>query len=160
MSLDAVAAVLCGLVCLGCFTLHVVSSPARGHWLTLPEYVRFGFLVTGAMFLWRAVNFASLVRAPQPLGHINAEGMMALIAMAYTITALAFYVVRRSLTPQARSRVDWVEAVERDNPELAPVMMAPRELTEAARARGIPAVGPQAGPGDLAEASRPPPALH
>jgi xanthine/uracil permease len=81
LNLDVAAGVLTGWIALALFSLHVISSPRHRTWMTIPEYVRRGFLLTGAMFTWRSVNFFSVAGAAGVfLGHINAEGMMALVS--------------------------------------------------------------------------------
>jgi hypothetical protein len=148
VNLDLIASVLCGWLALCAFGLHVVSSPKRHNWMTLPEYVRRGFLVTGAMFTWRSVNF--ITNGSQDLGHINTEGMMALIAVTYTVTAVAFWVAQRTLPAKVWDRLRWVEHVEREDPGKVPVMMDEAEVVDAARILGFKAAAP----------GEPPDALH
>lgn len=94
------------------------------------------------MFMVRSVNFFSIAPQMEVLGHINAEGMMALIAMTYTISALAFWMVCKMLPERARRRLEWVEQQERENPDLAPVLMPTPEIAKVAKAVGIEAAVP------------------
>lgn len=137
MTLDALASLLCGWLALCLFGLHVISSPKRQHWMTLPEYVRRGLLVTGVMFTWRSVNFATLGGHDMEAGHINVEGMMALIAITYTITAVAVWLGRKILPARGWARLSWVERKEREDPQAVPVVLAADEVLDLARAKGI-----------------------
>ena len=149
MSLDLIASIGCFWLALIVFMLHVVSSPRRRSWMTIPEYVRRGFLVTGAMFLWRAANFASL--KPSQLGHANAEGLMALFALIYTITALAVWVVRARLGNQGWARLEWLRELMRQHPEIVPAPMTLTEVAETHRALGaVVATPPEPTPADRA----------
>lgn len=81
------------------FVLEIVTSARKSFWPTLPRYVRFGLFATGAAMLYRGVNFVVLSQsAPdgKVLGHLNTEGLIASVCMAYTMSALATYVVTRS----------------------------------------------------------------
>jgi hypothetical protein len=137
MNLDVIVAVGCGWIAVALFALHVISSPRRHGWMTLPEYVRKGLIVTGATFTWRSVNLFTLPQPPSEPGHVNAIAVIATLAMAYTITALTWWAVRKFLPGKGWFRLEWVERVERERPDLAPVMMEPDDLEHAARARGI-----------------------
>lgn len=143
MNLDLIAGGLSGIVALGAFAIHVYSSPKRGKWMTIPEYVRGGFLVTGFMFMWWSVKFVSVAGSSTPLGHINGEGIMAMGAAAYTIAALATWVVASALPDLAWGRLSWFEGFARRHQGAMP---AKAEVVEAVRARGYPAVAPGEGP--------------
>jgi hypothetical protein len=138
MNLDFVAAALCGWVALCVFGLHIVSSPRRHRWMTLPEYVRRGLLVTGAMFTWRSVNFATLRggQIGQP-GHINIEGVMASLALAYMVTSLVFWAASRHLPGKGWERLRWVERKERESEANVPVIMTAAEVETHARSKGL-----------------------
>lgn len=146
MILDTMAGTLCGAVAVGAFSIHVISSRERRNWMTIPQYVRRGILLCGIMFTWRSVNFFSIAEAPGGLGHINAEGMMALVVFAYTIWAIAIWQFRAQLPAKSWERIQWVEAQTRANPDLTPILMPMDEIVSVARATGAGAVGPGEGP--------------
>ena len=124
LNLDLLAAGLCGMIAVCVFSLHVVSSPKRKAWITLPEYVRRGFLVVGLMFTWRSVNFLSI--APDPMiqpGHINAEGMMATFALAYMVGACAVCYWRASFHDRQADRITWAARAAQRDARLIPLVM-------------------------------------
>ena len=127
MNLDHLAAIGCGWVALILFGLHTLSSPRLASWMTIPGYVRGGFWITGAMFMWRAVNFATL--PPDHLGHVNREGLMALVTLIYTVTALAVWVARMRLPDHGWARLEWIRALMQRRPGIVP---APMTLAEVA----------------------------
>lgn len=138
MNLDPLAALLCGLVALFLFATHVVSSPRRKRWMTLPEYVRYGLFISGAMFMWRSVNFITQPSATvSAIGHINAEGVMALAALTYTAMSLAFWMASKRLPDLGWDRLRFAERKEREDPAIVPVMMTIEQVLEAERALGF-----------------------
>lgn len=146
MNLDQVASALCAWIAAIVFALWLVSSPGRKAWLDLPPSVRRGLLLTGAMFTWRAVNFASLAPQPEPQrGQINAEGVLASAALAYLVTALALWVVRRQLPGLVFDRLRFAEKAITEDPDLVPVMLRPTEVIELSRAQGLATLAPNAG---------------
>lgn len=151
MTLDWIASLLCGLAALCMFTLHIISSPKRTPWMNLPEYVRIGLAVTGAMFMWRSVNFTSIAHEPLVLGHINAEGIMALVCFTYLIAAITFWVIRSVLPANVRFRSLWATSTMKDDPDLRPVMLTTEETVKVAQASGIRALKPNASIADLNE---------
>lgn len=146
MNLDIVAGALCGWLALCVFSLHVVSSPRRRNWMNIPEYVRRGLLVTGGMFTWRSVNFLSVAGSGVLLGHINAEGIMALAAMTYTITSLAFWAASAVLPDLAWQRLDWVRGRFKAKTGEVPVMVTIQEMVDIQHATGQAAIGPNEAP--------------
>lgn len=147
MSLDAIAGFLCGWLALCAFTLHIVSSPRRRAWMTIPEYVRRGFLVVGVTFTWRSVNFFSVADAePATLGHINAEGMIALIGLTYLVSAMAWWVFRDVLPNRWWERIEWMRKQAHAMPDAAPVILAQHEVANVARASGVATIGAGEGP--------------
>lgn len=137
MNLDIIVALGAGWIAAGLFALHVISSPKRHGWMTLPEYVRKGLFVTGATFTWRSVNLFTLPPSPLDPGHVNAVAVIATLAMAYTITALTWWAVRKFLPGKGWDRLRFVEQKERESEDsLHPVMMTPLELEHLARAQG------------------------
>jgi hypothetical protein len=146
LNLDIAAGVLTGWIALALFSLHVISSPRHRTWMTIPEYVRRGFLVTGAMFTWRSVNLFSVAGSDVILGHINAEGMMALISVTYTVSALAWWIFTGLLPARTWERLQWAQRHARDHAETVPLMMTQAEVANVARASGTPTVGPNEGP--------------
>lgn len=149
MNLDWIASALCGVIALCLFLLHVFSSPRRLPWVTLPEYVRCGLLLTGIMFTWRSVNFTTIANEPLSLGHINAEGMMALGCFAYTVGSLVFWMLLTVMPGKARIRAEWVKQQMARDPDLAPVLMPTQEVVATAKQKGLRAVGPMAPPSEL-----------
>jgi hypothetical protein len=138
MNLDLIAAAVCGWIALCIFGLHAFSDPKRRQWITLPEYVRWGLLVAGIPFTWRSVNFATQpgVEA-SPMGHINAEGLVAACALAYLVTTLMVWAWRSHMAAKARDKLDWAEPIVHADPDVALVPMTPAELVEHARAKGF-----------------------
>jgi len=151
--LDLIAALGCGWLALILFALHVVSSPSRRSWMTIPEYVRHGFAVTGCVFLVRAANFATL--QPEALGHANAEGLMVLLALVYTVTALAVWVVRARLKNQGWSRLDWLRGLMADHPEVVGGPMTMTEVADTCRAMGATVAEPPEPDPPIKHAHRP-----
>lgn len=124
LNLDIVAGLVVGWLALCLFTLQVFSSPKRAQWITLPTYVRHGLVATGATFMVWSVNLVSL--APQGaavLGHMNALGVVAILTLAYTLTALVVWVVRQRLPDRGWLKLSWVATLMRRNPEAVPVAM-------------------------------------
>src|SRR5258707_485709 len=138
MNLDMVASALCGWMALCIFGLHVVSSPRRRRWMTFPEYVRRGFLIGGGMLTWRSVNFARLSPSAWSVpGHINVEGVMAALAVAYIVTSLVVWAYQHSLSGNGWDQVNWVEAQKREDAAKIAVVMTPVEFEAHARAKGL-----------------------
>jgi hypothetical protein len=147
LNLDVAAGVLTGWIALALFSLHVISSPRHRTWMTIPEYVRRGFLLTGAMFTWRSVNFFSVAGAAGVfLGHINAEGMMALVSVTYMVSALTWWMFTGLLPNHTWERLQWAEARARSHPETVPLMLTPAEVIGVSRAGGTPTIAPNEGP--------------
>ncbi len=147
MNLDHVGSLLCGFCALCVFRLHVITAPKREQWMTVPPYVRLGFLLMGGMFTWRAASFWT--NPSIELGHLNVEGVMASIALSYTMGALTVWIDMRTLGDLSWSRLAWLEKLLRRNPSLTPVALSPIEVVDAHRARGVHAVGPLGPPEDL-----------
>ena len=111
MLLDAFASLLCFMIAVSCFVIHVLSSPKRGHWLDLPAYVRIGFFVAGAAILFRGINLAVLSGEvpPTSAGHVNMEAMLATAVFAYVFTATAAHIVRRTFPVRVWNRLKYIE---------------------------------------------------
>lgn len=138
ISLDLIAASLCGAIALFLFSLHVVSSPLRKAWVPLPEYVRGGFLLGGAMFMWRSVNFVSI--APEPMlirGHINAEGILTTIVLAYIFGSCAFCYWRFSFRDKQVDRLTFAAKQAQRNERMVPLVMDRDEVAMTAISQGI-----------------------
>lgn len=137
LNIDVIAAICCGMMALCLFGLHVITSPRRHNWFTMPEYVRKGLLVAGATLMCRSVNLFTLPQPPAERGHVNALALMATMTLTYVLIAFTVWALRRFLPGKGWLRLHWAEHVERAQPELAPVMMAPAEIEQLARARGM-----------------------
>ena len=114
--------------------------------MTIPEYVRGGFLVVGAMFTWRSANLFSLATVAHKvptIGQANAEAVMAAVAMGYLVTALTWWVVSRLLPDRAWERLQFAEHEAQH--ELTPVMMTVDEVVHTAQDAGIATIGPNEG---------------
>jgi len=111
MILDALASFLCFMMAVACFIIHVLSSPRRGHWVDLPNYVRVGFFVAGAAIMYRGINLAILSGEvpPTSAGHMNQESMVATIIICYTFTALAVHILRRTFPVRVWNRLKYIE---------------------------------------------------
>ncbi len=144
MNLDTLAAVGCFWIALVFFALHTYSSPRQRSWITLPTYLRWGFLVTGALFLWRGANFLSL--RPGELGHANREAILVQLALAYTVSSLCVWVLGSRLREHCWDRIRWLQDLLRKDPDLAPVAVKVGEVATIARAAGIRALPPEAPP--------------
>lgn len=128
MNLDWLAAMGCGWIALCCFSLYAFTHPKRDRWMNMPNYVRRGLAICGAAFCWRSVNFIMLEPVEvNATGHINAEGIMVMLAVAYTITALALWAgVFKRLPAHGWDRLHFAEHEEREGK--VPVMMTPAEV--------------------------------
>lgn len=134
MNLDLIASIGCFWLALILFGLHTLSGLSRPSWMNMPGYVRRGYLVTGAMFLWRAVNLATL--PADHLGHPNVEGLMVLFSLGYMVTAQTVWVARRRLPDHGWDRIEWIRALMQRNPEIVPAPMTLIEVAEEHTARG------------------------
>lgn len=143
LNLDMVAAACCGWLALCLFTLHVVSSPKRHSWMTIPGYVRRGFLVTGVMLTWWSANLFSVAGTAIGSGHFNAQGLMALGAATYTVSALAWWVLRGYLPKRGWDRLHWFQREAQAHPGVAPVALSAEDVTAVSRAAGIVSLGPR-----------------
>lgn len=157
MILDLFGAVFSGWMALCMFGLHIISAPERGNWMTLPSYVRIGFLVSGAAFLWRSVNLFALGMADEfiPPGHLNLQGFISLSALCYMITALVYWQFRRIMAdPRGWQRILWVEKELHEHPDKVPVVVEKEEVIDQFRRQGVPATkscetyDPECGPSD------------
>lgn len=160
MNLDLAAAVLCGFMTLCLFALHIVSSPGRKAWISLPEYLRRGILLTGVVFFIWSLNFTRL--QPASLGHINADGVVALVCLAYLFGAFTWFVASNHLPQFSWDRLAWIKREEQRDPTKVPVMHTPAEVAAMATKSGIPAVPPGADVNAVIDAisKTSPPALH
>lgn len=150
--LDLLVSALCGWMAVICFGLFAITSPRRAIWRTWPEYVRKGLLVTGGCFTWRSVNLTSISPTPFGPGHINAEGAMLSLALAYTVTALAYYVGKNHLPERWWERFAWMEHEVTRDPSIIPVMSAPSDLGRIGEVKGATALPPRAGGVELLRA--------
>lgn len=147
INLDWVASVLSGFCALVMFTFHVVTSPARKHWISLPEYIRTGIFFTGALFMWRSVNLTVIAGDPDVmLGHINPEGLLLLMCLCYVMTTLAFYVIRRTYPPRVWERLGYISKMATCKPRDKKA-----EAIGLLAAQGVHVVAPNGSPTDLAE---------
>jgi len=139
MSLDTLAGIMCGWLALCVFTLHIVSSPLRHNWMNIPGYVRFGFLVTGVLFTWRSANLFTLGLDPTSTraGHVNEEGMFALLALTYLASALAYWVFNKYLPGRGWERLAWLQTLMKHNHQMVPVPLTAHEVSDVARAAGM-----------------------
>lgn len=112
LNLDILASVFCIILAMSCFAIHILTSPRHRVWLNLPEYVRGGIFVTGALMFFRGINFYGLAANPTvPLGHVNIEGLMPLIVLTYTMTALSVHVIRQTYPGRLWDRLRFFESV-------------------------------------------------
>lgn len=143
---DTLASLLCGLIALCLFTLHIVSSPKRDRWMTLPALVRFSILPAAIVFLLRAVNFHYISPDPWARGHINLEGFLAIATVAYMMLSLTVWIVFDHMKDKGWDRVWWVKQMEKSSPGQVPVMMDKEDVVQTLTFLGTPSVGPQAPP--------------
>lgn len=104
--MDWIAAVLTFIAAGALFTFHVITSPSRRNWFTLPEYIRKGIFIAGAMMLWRSVNFT--VIDAEDAGHANPEALMALATTTYLFCAGVFYAVSRTYPARVWDRLNYI----------------------------------------------------
>jgi hypothetical protein len=135
INLDFIAGVLCTFGSFSLCVIHVISSAKRGEWITLPEYVRVGFFATAMMLLYRGVNLITLAGIPdvgEPLrGRINAEGLMATMALTYTLCALAVCLARKAYPEGvwlSIARAEWIAKMFRRQPAPPYVVLNPQAL--------------------------------
>lgn len=144
MTFDLVVAMLTGWMTIALFSVDIITSRRHPNWPNLPAYVRWGLRVTGASFMIRSVNLFSLAGKPQvPLGHANLEAVGTTFALTYLVTAVAAYFVLQIMPARVWERIEWLRGALRNNPEMAPVLLEPREITDVAHAAGLAAVGPK-----------------
>lgn len=130
MSMDHIAGWLCAVVALAFFAMHVVTDPKKSQWVTLPFYVRFGFLLSGALFFARAMNFVDIRDDPSAQGHINGEGFAALVVLTYTIGSFAMFLVTKVLEGHGWERLQHAERAEHDPNNVAVVMTKAEVLNQ------------------------------
>jgi hypothetical protein len=153
MDLDILAGIFTGWVAFCIFGLHVVSSPRHNQWMSIPECVRVGLLITGTTFVWRSVNFFSIASTNADTGKINAEGMLALISIAYLCTASTWAVVSYHMPSAAWTKLSmFIRQARRGE---VPAVMTTSEVAELAKSRGFVAVDPNAGPESLLQQGLP-----
>lgn len=143
MNADLIAGAPCGIMALSAFVIHVFSSPQKGRWMPLPEYVRWGFVIAGGALAVRSADFLKLgLEGGAALGRINEPGLLASLAMSYALGALAVYIVHSKLPDHTWARLKWFEGFARQHQGAVPT---PVQVVEAVRARGVPAVAPLEG---------------
>lgn len=157
MNLDLVAAAMCGWVAVCCFALQAFGHPRHERWMVIPAYVRWGMIATGAMFAVRSVNLWTLPPIEtSAAGHVNREGVLALVALTYLLTALAVWSgIFKRLPAKAWFRLEWAEREARKGK--VPLMVEPEEVQEIARLQRYNVNGRD--PSEPA-AGRPPEQLH
>jgi hypothetical protein len=110
LNLDLIAGCLCILLSTACFAIHIMTSPKHRVWLNLPEYVRGGIFLTGTLMVFRGINFIGMSDKPiDRLGHINAEGLLPLIVLTYTLTALSVHILRQTYPSRVWDRLRFFE---------------------------------------------------
>ncbi len=140
---DGVGAALCLLTAIAFFGIHVVTSPKRKAWIVLPEYVRRGLWASGALFMIRGF---SLTSSDGVAGneHIPPLGFLTLMAITWTVCALAVWVVRRHFPEGLWDRFAWAEhQVHTDPQNVVPLVMTKKEVVETAQAQGIEVAEPR-----------------
>lgn len=154
--LSIVAGILCLVITAFLSGLHVVSSQKRDRWMDFPNYVRVGIMALIVMSLYRGIQFLTPVPIPpaDSVATIQAEGLIFLAVLAYTIGSISLWVARRHLPPNVWPRLSWIETEERADPNKVPVLMSMDEVVDAARLMGIKAVAPGAGPHEINDPPR------
>lgn len=104
--LDLIAAFLCGLIALSCFTIYSTSGPDKRVWFNLPPFVRFGLVLVGMSVAIRSVNFLSLWHGDLGrAGHANWESVFAAAALAYLMIAVVVSALARTYPPRIWDRI-------------------------------------------------------
>lgn len=103
-TLDVVGAALVGLTAMSIFGLHVYTSPARPHWFTLPNHVRFCMFMAALGLMIRSVNLTYIAEHPSLPGHLNHEAIFANFWMCATSVSLCILTVRHTFPPRVWER--------------------------------------------------------
>lgn len=113
MIADAIGSLLCFITAISCFVVHVLTNPTQRNWSDLPNFVRTGVFLMGAALLYRGVNLAILSAEypPTSLGHVNLHGLVVLAITAYTFTALATHMLRRTFPARVWDRMKYIESL-------------------------------------------------
>lgn len=95
---DALTGTLCLLIAMAFAALHIMTSHKHRIWPNVPEYVRFGFLVTTCGMMGRGIDFFRLATpaGDGAQGHIDAVGLICTVAVCYTMCGLAYSIFRRA----------------------------------------------------------------
>lgn len=155
LNLDLIVGALTGLLAVCAFSLHILSSPTRGNWLTLPKHIRWGLGVTGFLMLIRSVNLFSVsAEAAAAPGHVNYETVAVSLALAYTAISFTIYAAAQRLPDRAWDRLAWVSRWMRHHNDAVPMILTADEVLKVHHALGQPAVAGDDPAGVVHEARR------
>jgi hypothetical protein len=142
MDLDPIAGWLCATTAAAVFYLHAASSPDRKSWISLPPYVRFGFVAAGATFTLRSVDFFSIAGKDVSRGHINFFGILSAAALAYLAVVSVICVYRsRMRNGQWHATQEAVETLQAD-PDAVLAVIPKSHAVPVLRTLGAVAAGP------------------
>jgi hypothetical protein len=134
--IDLIGGLLCLLIALALFTIHIVSSPRKKPWIGLPKALRWSLCVTGWLFLVRGVGL-SATETPISGQHMPPLGLLTTLSLATTVCGLAVWIVGAHFPGGVWDRFAFAFKRERENPGLIPLVMTPDDVTRAAEAIGI-----------------------
>lgn len=136
LPLDVIAGGLCFAMALCLFLMHEVSREDSPTVPPITRGLKFWWVAAGVMLVWRGADFLRLDGAPDPIGHINAVGVLTQLPMfaMYLTSAVYVWQTRRPLvTAEGIERV----LSETLDPQAVPLTMTREEIVAAARARGM-----------------------
>lgn len=151
MNLDWAASLACLITAISFFTLHVISSPRKQHWMTLPAAVRLPLFVAGATFLYRAANLVSLaIEYPDGVGHITWPALGASVALSTAMASLTIHALSMAYSPKVWARLRWIHELAscKDRRGVRQAAVFDRLLTRAAVEELNEAGAVVAGPGE------------
>ena len=116
---DLPTAILCLVMAAALCELFALSSPKHKKWLSLPWYVRLGFLATAVGMGARGAELFSLSSpsgSSAVQGHVDPAGFLLTISMTFTFVALAAHAILSSLPVPIRCKIERAERLAHIKP--------------------------------------------
>lgn len=146
MNLDTLAATVVGFISVCLALLHAYSGRERANWPNLPQYLRYGIIVTGAVFMvWSVILFNGYGPVIGAAAHIDPLTLIALLVFAYTCAAAACFIIRLRMPAATWHRLEWLRSTLQAQPGARPLVVTESDVTDIAHAVGIAAVPPGGG---------------